>query len=169
MYITYNKENKRVAYLGEKKPISYSDNLEVAEVESVPEKYDYLTVEHIQEKSRVIKEEYTEKVPILNEETGEEETTIIKHPKITEIYITCELIPKFYEYTEEQLEAQKYKQYKSLTEQYIRQKYSQGDMEALLNNYLDEDSTEEDKKEFNEMQNYRKECKTKAHKEVYGE
>ena len=56
---TYNKETKRVMYLGEKKPISYSDNLELAEVESIPEKYDYLMVEHIQEKSRVLRNFYT--------------------------------------------------------------------------------------------------------------
>lgn len=33
MYITYYKESKRVAYVGKKKPISYSDTLAIAEVD----------------------------------------------------------------------------------------------------------------------------------------
>lgn len=36
MYITYDKNNKRVAYMGDNVPISYSDTLKVAFVESCP-------------------------------------------------------------------------------------------------------------------------------------
>lgn len=45
MYITYDKETKRVAYIGEKTPLVQSENLECVEVAALPEKYHYLTFE----------------------------------------------------------------------------------------------------------------------------
>ena len=42
MYITFNKNTKKVSYVGEKKPISYTSNLTFAETDSVPKEYDYL-------------------------------------------------------------------------------------------------------------------------------
>ena len=36
MFITYLKDSKKVAYIGEKKPVSYTDNLALAEIEDVP-------------------------------------------------------------------------------------------------------------------------------------
>lgn len=45
MYITYDRETKRVSYIGEKEPLAYSANLLCAEVETLPEKYHYLTFE----------------------------------------------------------------------------------------------------------------------------
>ena len=172
MYITYNKETKRVAYLGKKKPISYSDSLSLAEVENVPEKYDYLQVDNIQEKSRVIKEAYTEELVTLNEKTGEETTEYVQHPEITEVYFTCDLIPNFNEYTEEQLEAQKRVRYERLTTEYVRRKYSQDQMEAIVNNYLEylTNPISENEKyltEYTEMQSYRAECKVEAKTTVY--
>jgi hypothetical protein len=46
MYITYDKESRKVTYIGEKKPIAYSEGLECAQIETVPEKYHYLTFEN---------------------------------------------------------------------------------------------------------------------------
>ncbi len=46
MYITYHKDTKKVAYVGNKKPVAYSENLALAEVESVPETDGYLTYEN---------------------------------------------------------------------------------------------------------------------------
>lgn len=57
MFITYDRETKRVAYIGKKKPIAFSKNLEWAFVKTLPEKYSYLTYEdgklvaHITEKT----------------------------------------------------------------------------------------------------------------------
>ena len=49
-YITYNKNNKHVIGLFDKKPMSYSDNLDVAviELQALPKDYDYLTFENNQ-------------------------------------------------------------------------------------------------------------------------
>lgn len=162
MYITYNKDTKKVAYLGKKKPISYSDILELAEVDSVPQKYDYLIVDNVQEKSRVIKEAYTEEVSSFNEEKGEDEIKIIEHPQVTELYLICDLIPKFYEYTEEQIEAQKKKKYKDLVEQYIGQRYSVGDELSIQR----QEKTKPE--EYEEYFSYCEECKVKAKTIVYG-
>ena len=171
MYITFDKENKRVMYLGLKKPISYSDSLELAEVDKVPEKYDYLTVTNIQEKSRVVKEAYEEIVEY--DENGEllQEPIYIQHEAETEIYYTCDLVPHFIVLTTEQVENKKQLKYETLVEKYIRERYSQGKMESIINNFLEYKETYSNENallEYEKMQAYRKECKEKAHKEVYG-
>lgn len=53
--------------------------------------------------------------------------------------------------------------------QLIRIKYSQRDVEAILNNYISEPDNEKYKAEFLELQAYRAECKKQAKLEVYGE
>ena len=40
--------------------------------------------------------------------------------------------------------------------------YSQSDVEAIVNNYLDDSDNEEYQVEFKALQDYRKECKAKA-------
>lgn len=45
MYITYNKETKRVLYVGKKRPLAISEGLECTWVKTLPEKYHYLTFE----------------------------------------------------------------------------------------------------------------------------
>ena len=137
MYITFNKETKRVGYLKKEKPSTYTDNLILAEVESVPEKYDYLTVTNVQEKSRVIKESYEEVIEY--DENGEllQEPIKIQHKEETEIYYTCDLVANLIILTEEQTANQLEQKYHALTEKYIREKYTQGEMEAIINNYLE--------------------------------
>lgn len=173
MYIAYNKNSKRVISIS-KKPFIYDKEIvAVVEVAETPSEYDYLLVENVREATRVIKEAYTEEVPILNEETGEEEITSIEHPEIIETYLTCDLIPKFNEYTEEQIEQQKRDRYERLTTEYVRRKYSQDQMEAIVNNYLEylTNPIPENEKyltEYTQMQSYRAECKVQAKTTVYG-
>lgn len=45
MYITYEKETKRVLYVGKKRPLAISEGLEYAWVKTLPEKYHHLTFE----------------------------------------------------------------------------------------------------------------------------
>ena len=171
-YIVFDNKTKRVVLSPSNKP--YTDLTKYVtqcEVESVPTNCDYLMVDNVQEHTKVIKEAYIEEIIEFNEETSEEITKLVEVPQETETYFTCDLIAKFNEYTAEQIEKQKEKRYHDLTERYIRQKYSQGDMEAIINNYLDykENYINENALiEYNKMQAYRKECKAKAFKEIYG-
>lgn len=122
MYITFNKETKKVGYLKKEKPSTYTDNLILAEVESVPEKYDYLTITNLQEKTRVVKEAYEEVIEHYNEETGEETQETLWHEEVTENYLTCDLVPHLIVLTTEQLEAQKEKRYEALCKKLIAEK-----------------------------------------------
>lgn len=54
------------------------------------------------------------------------------------------------------------KMYADLVDRLYRRRYSQADNEAIINNYLDDSNNEKYKKEFFEMQAYRKECKAEA-------
>lgn len=171
MYITFDKETKRVGYLNKNKPRTYTNNSMLAEVDKVPEKYDYLTITNLQEKSRVIKEAYEEVIEY--NENGEllQEPIHIQHEAETEIYYTCDLVPNLIVLTNEQVENKKQLKYETLVEKYIREKYSQGKMESIINNFLEYKETYSNENallEYEKMQAYRKECKEKAHKEVYG-
>lgn len=174
MYITYNKNTKIViGEPSEKSSVFITDGLAICEVEkeNIPQEYDYLLVDNIRVETRVVKEAYTEEVVEWNEETQTEETKLVEHEQETETYFTCDLIAKFREYTAEQIEKQKEKRYHDLTSKYIRQKYPQDKMESVINNYLEYRINYEDVSaltEYEKMQAYRKECKGKAHKEVYG-
>lgn len=50
--------------------------------------------------------------------------------------------------------------YEELVSQFIREKYSQDEVEAIINNYLS--NAEKYKAEFDELQAYRLECKARA-------
>jgi hypothetical protein len=52
--------------------------------------------------------------------------------------------------------------YGELVERLVRQRFSQSQVEAIINNYLDDSENEQYKNEFLELQSYRKECKTEA-------
>jgi predicted CopG family antitoxin len=161
-YITFNNKTKRVTYIGEKKPISISNNLTLAEVDTIPEKYDYLTVVNEREKT----DTWVETIEEYNEETSE---VIEKEVERSRTFVSCDIVAHFKpQPTLEEIEKQKEKEYKELCEKYIREKYSQSDVEAIINNYLENSENEKYKNEFDELQNYRKECKAKAKLEVYG-
>lgn len=59
-------------------------------------------------------------------------------------------------------EAEKQNTYGELVERLVRKRYSQSQVEAIINNYLDDSENEQYRAEFFEMQSYRKECKAKA-------
>lgn len=52
--------------------------------------------------------------------------------------------------------------YPVLVNYLIRQKYQEQDVEAILNNYLDNPGEEKYNQDFKNLQTYRKECKIKA-------
>ena len=52
--------------------------------------------------------------------------------------------------------------YEQLVSKYIREKYSQDSVEAIIANYLNEPENETYIKEFNDFQEYRKNCKLRA-------
>ena len=56
--------------------------------------------------------------------------------------------------------------YARLVDAYVREKYSQSAVEAIINNYLSDPENEEYKAEFAALQLYREECKNKAKAEV---
>ena len=165
MYISYNKNTKKViGEPSEKRPVYITENVAICEVEKeiIPQSYDYLLVDNVRQATRVIKEAYTEEVVEYNEETGEEIAKLVEHEQETETYYTCDLIAKFYEYTAEQLEAQKRAKYKALSKKYIRQIYDvDAEFEILRKKDIEPDKYN---KYFADIES----CLAKAHKEVYG-
>ena len=65
-------------------------------------------------------------------------------------------------------ENKKQASYGELIEQLVRRRYSQSQVEAIINNYLDDSENEQYKAEFLEMQAYRKECKRIAKAKIEG-
>lgn len=59
-------------------------------------------------------------------------------------------------------DSEKQNAYGELVEQLVRKRYSQSQVEAIINNYLDDSENEQYRAEFFEMQAYRKECKAEA-------
>ena len=80
MYIIFNKENKKVVYQDKSKPIAYTDNVALAQVEEVPtiSENQFLSVANVQEVTRVVQEAYSEEITFFNEETQREETKIVE-------------------------------------------------------------------------------------------
>lgn len=146
IYVLINKNSNKVVKISDKIFSEYSDNLILCQVESIPTDYDYLIAENI----HLVEEKLDNEV-------------------ISSCY-TCNLVAKFRPTPSPEQEAKiKDKRYSELVSRYVRQKYSQNDVEAILSNYAEDPSDTEYLNEFNEFQSYRKECKAKAHKEVYGE
>ncbi len=162
MYIAYNINTKRVVVTSKKPFINVSVNVAIAETNEIPEKYDYLLVDNVRVETRVVQEAYTEEVIELNEETQQEETKLVEHPQVTETYCACDLIPKFNEYTAEQIEAQKQKKCDDLTERYVEKRYTVKQELAIQR------QKETKPEEWQAYFDYVEECKAKAKLEVYG-
>lgn len=107
MYIAYNTKTKRVIDTSEKPFIFNNENIAVAEATEIPSNYDFLIVDNVKERTRVVQEAYTEEVIEWNEETQQEETKLVEYPQVTETYYACDLIPKFR--SEEELAKQRAK------------------------------------------------------------
>lgn len=84
MYITINKNN--IVSISEQKPRAYGSNI-LAEVQSLPEKYDYLKAENIHE----VTDTWQETVESYDE--NGEVISLIEEKSRT--YLTCDLIAKF--------------------------------------------------------------------------
>lgn len=142
MFIVISKNN-RVISTSVNEPIFYGNNI-LCQVESLPEKYDYLIAENIQ---------------LIEEKLGDE---------VINSYYTCDLVAKFRPApSPEQLNKIKEKQYSTRVTQLVRVKYDANAVEALLANYAE--NKEKYQAEFDVFAAYRKQCKEQAHKEVYGE
>lgn len=150
-YILVDKKTNRVVNISEKGFSSYSDNLLLAEVDALPEKYDFLTAENIIEVTeKQVKERYDDNGEIV---AYEEDRT----------YTTCDLKACFKpEPTAEQLEKLKQVKYEKLVERLIRQKYSLSNELAILRQATTK------VEEFNAYNEYAEECKTVAKTEIYG-
>ncbi len=83
MYILINKNTNRVNHISDKKFTYYSDNLLLAEVESIPEKYDYLTAENIREETKSWTETFKD-----YDANGE---MVTKEVERSRTYFTCDL------------------------------------------------------------------------------
>ena len=60
----------------------------------------------------------------------------------------------------------KAEKYARLVDAYVREKYSQSAVEAIINNYLSDLENTEYKAEFNALQAYRESCKLRAKSEI---
>ena len=95
MYIIFDEKTKKV--INEptlKKPIFVRKGLKVAEVDMIPETYDYLTAVNEQVKTRVVQGAYVEKVIDYDKDGNEIEIDVL-HEEVIEDYDYCELIANF--------------------------------------------------------------------------
>ena len=162
MYIRYDTQTNHIIYIGQKKPLNVdTDLLKVAEYNGEIPKHDWLSVENIQEKTRVLKEAYDETIEY--DENGEplKEPQTVHHEEVIENYLECtELVPHFKTYTEEEIAKQKQVRYENLVEQYIRERYSLSNELAILR------QANTKVEEFNSYNLYAEECKARAKAEL---
>jgi hypothetical protein len=141
MYIAYINESKRVISISNNPFSDKSSNVSIAEVKEIPSTYDYLLVDNIRVETRTV--------------NGKVET-----------YTTCDLLPKFYEYTAEQLAEQKERKHKELSKRYIRQKYPLEDENKIMRRYLASPSNPQYKLDFLEYNEYVEKCILRASEEL---
>lgn len=159
MYILINKNTNKVVNTSNQKPLSYSDNLLLAEVESLPQSYDYLQAENIREKTDTWQE--------VIEDYDDNGEIVAKTEKMSRTYNTCDLVAKFRpQPTYQQLEAKKQKDYETLCQKYIALKYSQSDENKIVREYLVDTTNSEKKLQFLEYNAYVEQCKLRAREEV---
>ena len=141
MYIAYINESNRVISISNNPFSDKSSNVSIAEVKEIPSTYDYLVVENVRVETRTV--------------NGKVET-----------YTTCDLLPKFYEYTAEQLAEQKERKHKELSKRYIRQKYPLEDENKIMRRYLASPSNTQYKLDFLEYNEYVEKCILRASEEL---
>ena len=173
-YIAFNKTTKRVVNLSvETLPKQSTDFYGEAEFYGeLPNKYDYLTITNLQEKTNTWTEK--EQVEKLDEqgntiftEQGEIVYEEIEVPK-SRTYFTCDLVANFrLPLTAEQVEKQKQAKYESLCQQYIREKYSATDENKVVREYLADMYNTEKRVQFDEYNAYVESCKVRAKGEIY--
>ena len=165
-YIAFNKTTKRVVNLSvetlPKQPTNYYGEAEF--YGELPNKYDYLTITNLQEKTNT----WTEKEIVENyDDNGNLVTNEIEVEK-SRTYFTCDLVANFRPApTAEQVEKQKQSKYESLCQQYIREKYSATDENKVVREYLADMYNTEKRVQFDEYNAYVESCKVRAKGEIY--
>lgn len=147
MYVIFDKNNKKVVYVGNTMPASYTtDILALAEAHTVPDEYDYLTVanEHYDTED-VIPE-------VIVEDIEQSELGTLR----------CELVAHFYTKSVEQVAREKQQEYETLVEKLIRKRYAISQELAILRQ---RDSKPE---EYTAYFEHAENCKLTAKKEIYG-
>ena len=127
MYILINKNTNRVNHISDKKFSYFSDNLRLAEVDTLPEKYDYLIAENIREETKIWSE--------AQEEYDENNELITKEVEKSRTYTSCDLVACFMEVKEpspEEIMRQKEEQRSKKIVNLIRKKYTLEDELAIL-------------------------------------
>lgn len=153
MYILANVNTKKVVEILDKKPISFSNNLLLIEVEKLPEKFDYLTVQNVREITDYFTAEEVEEFL----EAGELKTKT-KEVEKSRTYLTCDLIAN---YNKERVltSEQKEKIRNDKIVKLIREKYTLDEEIAILR----QKDTKPEK--FNSYFEYANECVNKVPKQ----
>jgi hypothetical protein len=160
MYILIDKNTNKVAFIRDKKPISYTDNLILAEVEMLPEKYDYLIAENIKE----VTDKWIETV----EDYDDNGEIVSKEVENSRTYLTCDLKACFNPApTYEQLEALKEKRIDERAKMLIRQKYELEDEFKIQRRIVAYPDNAQYKLDFLEYNEYVEKCILKAREEIY--
>ena len=160
MYILINKNTNRVNHISDKKFSYFSDNLLLAEVDTLPEKYDYLIAENIREETKIWSE--------VVEEYDENNELITKEVEKSRTYTTCDLVANFRPLpTTQQLEALKEKRIDERAKMLIRQKYELEDEFKIQRRIVAYPDNAQYKLDFLEYNEYVEKCILKAREEIY--
>ena len=110
MYIRYNTQTNHIIYIGQKKPLNVdTDLLKVVEYNGEIPKNDWLTVEDIQEKTRVLKESYDETIEFDENGMPLQEPQTIHHEAVIENYLECTELVAHFKSAEEKARLEKVK------------------------------------------------------------
>ncbi len=160
MYILINKTTNKVDRISEKPFIAYSDNLILAEVDILPDSYDYLTAENIRE----VTDKFTENKIL--EGYDENGNLVVKEVEVekSKTYLTCDLKGCFYTKKQPTLEELNFKLDSDRNKKIvklIRKKYSIDEELAILR------QKDVKPEKFNEYFNYAEECICSVPKQNY--
>ena len=160
-YIIFNKKDLRVYHILSKPPIDFSDTLDMARCEEIPEgDFGYFTVHNLSTKTEKYTEVEQNPVTKTDEEGNEYESYEEIEVEKTREYKACDLVGHKREIVDRRTRSQK-------INDLIREKYSQDAVEAIFANYLKylqggEKKEEKWLTEYEEFQNYREVCKQKV-------
>ena len=160
-YIIFNKKDLRVYHILSKLPVDFSDTLDMARCEEIPEgDFGYFTVHNLSTKSEKYTEVEQNPVTKIDEEGNEYESYEEIEVEKTREYKVCDLVGHKREIVDRRTRSQK-------INDLIREKYSQDAVEAIFANYLKylqggEKKEEKWLTEYEEFQNYREVCKQKV-------
>ncbi|MBR2377444.1 MAG: hypothetical protein IKA85_06745 [Clostridia bacterium] len=162
MFILIDKNTNRIVNISEKGFISYSDNLILAEAESLPNDYDFLYATNIEEKTDTWED-------VIEDYDGNG-NIVAKTEEKSRTYFTCDLVAKFRpQPTAEQLEKAKEKRHDELSKKEIAKLYSLEDENKIMREYLAKPNDETAKAKFIKYNEDVEACIEKARKEVWGE